>query len=88
MDKRLRRNLFIRSNCKGAWLHRFIIVNQWYEGVQERCMLCGLKVFFPTINGKSNNTEYIAYHARQCLPPQHRLFNHEFRYDPTLEYSN
>lgn len=70
--------IFTRSECRNGWLHRFNIVAEYPEGVQERCEICGKKVFFRVINGKSNNTDYISYHMRQCLVPQHRAWKREY----------
>jgi len=70
--------IFTASKCKSSWLHRFKIIAQYPEGVQERCEICHKKVFLRVINGKSNNTRYIASHMRQVLVPQHRLFIHEY----------
>lgn len=66
------------SNCSHGWLHRFSIVAEYEEGVLERCQLCSKEVFFPIINGQSNNEMYVAFHVRQCLPPYHELFSHEY----------
>ncbi len=70
--------IFTRSKCRGSWLHRFNMVARYQNGIQERCEICGKKVFFRVIDGKSNNTDYISYHMRQVLIPQHRLFFHEW----------
>ncbi len=70
--------LFAKSNCRNKWLHRFSIIKQFDGGVQERCEICGLKVFFRMINDQSNNKRYIGYHMRQVLPPQHRYFSREY----------
>lgn len=41
-------------------------------------MICGQVIRFKVFNGRINNTEYMAYHARQALPKIHRLFPHEY----------
>lgn len=71
---------FSLSRCKGNWLHRFDIVAE-YNGraVKERCARCGKEVVFKLdSNGNASNNEYLKYHARQALLPQHRLYSHEY----------
>lgn len=70
--------LFANSYCRNKWLHRFNLIKEFAEGVQERCEICGLKVFFRVIDGDSSNKKYISYHLRQVLPPQHRYFAKEY----------
>lgn len=80
MDKLKTRKgkLFNKSECRSGWLHRFVLSRQFFEGQEEICEICKVKVFFRQIEGRVNNQEYIAYHMRQCLFPQHRLFKKEF----------
>lgn len=66
------------SQCCDSYLHRFNIVNQYFDGVLERCELCGEEQFFPIVNGELDNIDYLSYHARQALMPQHELFIHEY----------
>lgn len=70
--------IFTNSQCRNSRLHRFEIVAEFPEGIQERCEICHKKVFFRVIDGKSNNRNYISYHMRDCLPPIHRLFKREY----------
>ena len=70
--------IFTKSNCRSGYLHRFGIVGEYPEGVQERCVICHKKIFHRVINGAVNNKQYLAYHARQALPPQHRRFSKEY----------
>ena len=67
------------SECLDTWLHRFNLVNQYLDGVLERCEICSEEVFFPIVNGRVDNTDYISYHARQALPSNHPQFTHEYR---------
>lgn len=67
-----------KSQCLGSWLHRFTIKRQWMDGVEEVCEICGEQVFFKVVNGKTDNYEYMSYHARQFLMPQHPYFKHEY----------
>lgn len=67
-----------RSRCLGIWLHRFKIVKQWDEAVMERCEICHKSKVFQIRNGRVNNNEYIAWHIRQMLVPNHNLFSHEY----------
>ncbi len=68
------------SRCRNSWLHRFNIVNQYEEGVMEICEICRTKRFFRVVQGKVNNMEYMRYHMRQALRPEHPLFYHEYEY--------
>jgi len=72
-------SFFGKSKCRGGWLHRFNIQRQWEDCVEEVCEICGKSVFFKVINGHADNSQYISYHARQCLPKQHPLFSHEYK---------
>ena len=67
-----------QSQCLEGWLHRFVIVDQYFDGVLERCEICGQEEFFQIIDGRVNNENYLAYHARQALLPQHELYIHEY----------
>lgn len=73
---------FKESRCRGIWLHKFDIVAEYHspnQAVKERCARCGKEVVFRLDrNGNANNFEYIKYHARQALVPQHALFTHEY----------
>lgn len=66
------------SKCKGLWLHRFEIAEQFNDAVVERCAICGKQKAFAVRDGRVNNLEYIAFHIRQVLVPQHNLYNHEY----------
>lgn len=70
--------IFTNSQCRNKWLHRFSIIRQLPEGVQERCEICSKKVFFRIIDGKTDNKRYLSYHMRQALNPLHRLFEKEY----------
>ena len=70
--------IFKNSECKHSWLHRYKIFKEFPQGVQEKCEICGDKVFFRVVNGRINNARYLSYHLRQTIPPIHRLFSHEF----------
>lgn len=67
-----------KSNCRNGWLHRFNIAEAHLEGVLERCEICGEEVFFPVIEGKTDNVEYLSYHARNALMKEHELFSREY----------
>lgn len=71
-----------KSHCRGGYLHRYTITGQWEEMVEETCEICGESKYFPIIDGRTNNTEYLEYHMRQALVPQHELFYHEYKYNP------
>lgn len=69
---------FVNSRCRNNWLHRFRIVIQTQRGIVERCEICGIKVRFRIIDGKTDNKRYLSYHMRQALNPAHRYFEKEY----------
>lgn len=69
-----------QSRCRGSWLHRFSIVNQFPNAVQEVCAICGKSVIFKIYDGRVDNLNYIKYHMRQVLLPGHNLFRHEYEH--------
>lgn len=75
---------FSKSKCKGIWLHKFDIVEEHHipnKAVKERCARCGKDIIHVLDqNENADNNEYIKYHMREALVPQHPLFNHEFPY--------
>lgn len=68
------------SQCLDSWLHRFKIIEQFKDGILERCEICGQEEFFKVIDGRIDNVEYLSYHARQALLPFHPLFAHEYEH--------
>lgn len=56
--------------------------------MRERCEICGNEVNFRVVDGRVNNQEYLAYHERQALFPQHRKFWHEYRFNPFEQYES
>ena len=73
---------FEKAQCFGDWLHRFEIVAEYHypnAGVKERCARCGEEIIHVLdSNGNADNMEYLEYHAREALLPQHPLYNHEY----------
>jgi len=73
---------FGHSKCKGSWLHRFELVVEYHHpnvAVKERCARCAKELIFPIDpNGNADNNNYLKYHARLALLPQHSLYNHEY----------
>lgn len=73
---------FKLSKCKGFYLHRFEIVAEYHypnTAIKERCARCGKEVVFPVDSrGLSDNNNYLKYHMRQALVPQHPLYGHEY----------
>lgn len=67
-----------KSRCKGSWLHRFELVEEHPNWAKETCGICGKSVYFKICNGRINNLDYIKYHMRQVLTPQHNLYYHEY----------
>ena len=78
----MRDDFFMNSLCQNEYLHRFKIVKEYPEGVLEVCEICGLDKFFRILDGKVDNYEYMAWHARQALFPAHPYYYHEREYNP------
>jgi hypothetical protein len=68
-----------KSQCLGIWLHRYKIVAQFGNAVEERCEICKDTKIFKLGYGPLNNLEYLDYHLREALPPQHPLYEHEHK---------
>lgn len=69
-----------KAQCLNGWLHDYIIVDQNHDGVHEVCRRCNNQKFFRTAYEKVDNDEYLAYHVKQALPPEHPSFYREFFY--------
>ena len=67
-----------QSECLNSYLHRFKIQDQFEDGVVEMCEICGQREFFKVVDGRVDNVNYLSFHARQALPPQHPRFIHEY----------
>lgn len=68
------------SQCINGWLHAFNIVEGNEHGVNEACSRCGKNVFFKVMEGRADNQEYLKYHTRQALTPEHPSFYREYFY--------
>ncbi len=68
---------FMNSMCQNEYLHRFEIKGEYPEGVMEVCEICGMDKFFPILDGKVDNYDYMSWHLRQALPPFHPYYHHE-----------
>lgn len=66
------------SYCRGGFLHRYEIVQEFPEGILEMCEICKDRKFFKLVNGQTDNLKYISYHIRQALPPTHKQFIKEY----------
>lgn len=71
---------WMKSMCHGSWLHRFQIIGEHDLGTLEMCEICKEKVFHPVRHGRIDNFEYIKYHARDVLTPNHSFYFHEYLY--------
>lgn len=73
---------FKESQCRGTWLHKFDLIAEYHfpaDAVKERCSRCGKEVVFKIDPlGRADNNNYLKYHARQALVPQHSLYQHEY----------
>ena len=82
MKKNKLHNFFQHSLCRGQYLHRFSVKEEYPEGVKEVCEICGLSKFFRIIDGKVNNYDYMGWHYRQAIPPMHPYYYHEREFNP------
>ncbi len=78
-------SFFQNSQCLNKFMHRFSIKQEWSDGVLEVCEICKCKQFFKVIDDKLNNADYMSYHFRNVLPPNHPFFYHENNYEPLTE---
>lgn len=56
-------------------LHNFSSLEQYKDGLVERCTRCGLKMFFPP---DTPNHKYLEYHIRQALQPNDPRYHIEY----------
>ena len=82
MQDKLRDPFWGYSECMGGWLHRLTVIEQYPECTVELCILCKNKFYFKTVGGNPDNLEYLDYHARQVLFPQHPFYQHEYEFQP------
>lgn len=66
------------SQCVGSWLHKFVTYKEHLQGIEEICVRCKERIFLKVINGRIDNLNYIDYHKRDILFPQHPYFKHEY----------
>ncbi len=64
------------SECLEGWLHRYVIVEEYPDGVVEICKLCKKRLFF---HNKIPNEIYLAHHLRQTLQFDDLRFNREYK---------
>jgi hypothetical protein len=69
-----------KSECLNSYLHNYLIVKIWPDCLEEICEICGDRQFF-----KGDNLEYVDYHAKQMIFPQHPLYYHETNYVRDLQ---
>lgn len=81
----VKHSFFQNSLCKNKYLHRFSIKEESTTGVLEVCEICKLRHSFKVIDEKLNNADYMNWHIRNALPPQHPLYFHEHEYSPLTE---
>ncbi len=83
---KLDHQFFQNSMCKGNYLHRYKIVQEFDEGVIENCEICHKSKFFKVVGGQLEANAYMAYHLRSALQniPIPNYIWHEYQYDPLL----
>lgn len=72
------------SRCLNKYLHRFIIVKDYDDGVLEKCEVCRKSKGFKIIEGKLDNARYMSWHIRSALTPDYPYFDREYKYEPLL----
>lgn len=68
---------FENSLCLNSYLHRFEIKEEYDSGVLEVCEICHKRKFFKLLDGQLNNKEYMSWHIKSALPPQHSFYEHQ-----------
>lgn len=58
---------------EGLYLHEYEMIETLPNGMLEICRKCKDKRFF-----KDNNKEYLSYHLRSLLQPNHPRFSKEY----------
>lgn len=74
--------LFQRSKCLNNYLHRFEIKEESETSVLEVCEICRMRKVFPMSDGQINANDYLSFHCRLALQPEHPLFEREYFYEP------
>lgn len=74
------------SQCKGKYLHRYAIIEEFETGVLENCEICHKSKFFRAVGGEIENNAYMSYHLRLALGnlPIPNYIWHEYKYDPLI----
>lgn len=83
--EKIKHSFFQNSRCLNSYLHSFDIVEEYEDGVLEVCQICKIKKFFKVIDGKLNNADYMSWHFKNVLPPNHPMYYHENHYKPLSE---
>jgi hypothetical protein len=60
------------------WLHKFETARQWEDCIEEVCVRCHERVYHKIVDERVDNRNYVSYHAREVLQPNHPLFLHEY----------
>ncbi len=69
-------DFYQNSLCpEGLWLHKYMILEQFPEGVLEVCERCGDRKLF---SRNVPNEVYLSYHLRSGLQRYHTRFTKEF----------
>lgn len=71
-------SLWKKSQCRGSWLHNFLIIKEYQDCVKEACEKCHKVIYFKIRNGTVNNYEYLNHHLRSVLQPYHSRFKKEY----------
>jgi hypothetical protein len=66
-----------QSKCgNGLWLHDWLILRQWPDGLEEYCYKCGKTEFF---RNNTPNDIYLNSHLRMALKPYMPEYDIEYQ---------
>ena len=75
--KKYKHSFYQNSYCRNGYLHRFEIQEEYEEGVLEVCEVCHLRKFFKILDDKIDNEEYMSWHLKQVMPPDHPMYERQ-----------
>ena len=69
---------YIKSKCKGPWLHRWKLLRATDQWQEEVCEICHDRLFTPSRQGRIDNHKYLQTHLRSALQPYMPRFSKEY----------
>lgn len=68
-------NRYQKSECQGGYLHDYLLVKEYRQGVLERCSRCGDSQFF---EHDTPDWKYLEFHIRSALQRSDPRFSREY----------